>query len=80
MTTKATTRSRKRTTRAKIDQAKLQAWLTSLRDPAVEAYIADLERRYGRPTISIDELRRLVDEEMGDTTLSDLLFQMRNEA
>ncbi len=77
MTTKATTRSRKRTTRAKIDQAKLQAWLESLRSPEIEAHLAELEAEYGTPPPPIEEVRKRLDKQMGKVTLTDLLREIR---
>lgn len=56
------------------DREALQA-LTD--DPAVRAYVANLKSRHGSYTA--EEARRAVDADMKDTTLTELLYKMRNE-
>lgn len=46
-------------------------------DPATEAYIADLERRYGKYRLPLEELRKRVDAAMGDRMLSDVVIEDR---
>jgi|GEM_PF-2211337 hypothetical protein len=54
--------------------------IESLRDPEVEAYIRSLKGDKDKPTLSTEEVRELLDRVMGDLTLSDVLFEMREKS
>ncbi len=47
--------------------------------PAIEAYLADLEARFGTFRVSPEETRKIVDREMGDRLLSDLIIEGRQQ-
>lgn len=49
-------------------------------DPAIAEYIKALRARYGKYALPEDEARRLIDKAMGEKTLTEILFQMRNES
>ncbi len=44
---------------------------------AIEAYLADLESRFGKFRVSPEETRKIVDREMGDKLLSELVLEGR---
>ena len=46
--------------------------------PAVKAYIAEAEEKYGKPRLSLDEGREIIDMAMGDKLLSDVVIQGRH--
>ena len=52
----------------------------SLIDPEIHSYIADLKARYSTYAVTLHEGRRIVDQAMGETTLTDVLRQMRQES
>ena len=35
--------------------------------------------QWGPPTMTLDELRAMLDEKLGDVSLSDMIIEMRNE-
>lgn len=45
--------------------------------PAVNAYLADVERLYGKPRLSLEEGRKVIDATIGDKLLSDVVIQGR---
>ncbi len=49
------------------------------RDPAIAAYLAELNREYGPYIVSAEETRRMVDHDMGNVTLTELLDKDRAE-
>ncbi|MSQ12907.1 MAG: hypothetical protein EXR47_01965 [Dehalococcoidia bacterium] len=49
-------------------------------DPAIAEYIKALRARYAKYALPEDEARRLIDKAMGEKTLTEILFQMRNES
>jgi hypothetical protein len=49
-------------------------------DPAIAEYIKDLQARFGKYALPEDEARRLIDKAMGEKTLTEILFPMRNES
>ena len=49
------------------------------RDPAIAAYLADLNREFGPYLVSAEETRRMVDRDMGDVTLIEQLSRDRAE-
>lgn len=51
--------------------------LQSLSDPSVSNYIAKTKSKYGKYLLPIEEVRRVVDESMGEATLTEILNQMR---
>ncbi len=46
-------------------------------DPVIEAYIASLKKKYKRYAMPIDEVRRMVDSQMGEKTLKQYLYEAR---
>ena len=54
--------------------------LQCLTDPAIKSYIEELRRRYGKYATSTQEVREALDKTMGDTTLTELLYQTREES
>lgn len=48
-------------------------------DTVVAGYLADLEADFGRYLVSAEETRNLVDRDMGDVTLTELLYRARAE-
>ncbi len=51
--------------------------LQSLSDPSVADYISKTKAKYGKYLLPIEDVRRTVDESMGETTLTEILNQMR---
>lgn len=51
--------------------------LQSLSDPSVSDYIAKSKAKYGKYLLPVDDVRHLIDESMGRTTLTEILTQMR---
>ena len=49
-------------------------------DPAIYDYVTALRQQYGKYALPIEDVRRMVDEAMGEESLTALLFQMREEA
>ena len=45
----------------------------------VPGFVEEIERRYGKSTMTAKEVRALVDKAMGDKTLTEELFKMREE-
>ncbi len=46
-------------------------------EPEIDSYIASLKKKYQRYAMPIDDLRRLVDTEMGKRTLTEFLAEAR---
>ena len=53
--------------------------LQGLSDPAISEYIAKMRSRFGRYVLPIEEVRSILDKDMGDKTLSGVLYLMRQE-
>lgn len=53
--------------------------IQGLSDPAISEYIAKMRSRFGRYVLPAEEVRNILDKEMGDKTLTGVLFQMREE-
>ncbi|MDO8670043.1 MAG: hypothetical protein Q7O66_01260 [Dehalococcoidia bacterium] len=66
-----------RTLEGLTDNVPLLLRLQSLSDPSVSNYIAKTKAKYGKHLLPIEEVRRVVDESMGEKTLTDILNQMR---
>ncbi len=49
-------------------------------DPAIEAYIKDLQARFGKYALPDDQVREIIDKAMGEKLLTEVLFQMREES
>lgn len=49
-------------------------------DTAASRYVSELKASHGRYARQADETRRLVDESMGATSLTELLYKSRAEA
>lgn len=58
----------------------VQLRLQGLTDPAITSYIEELRRRYGKYATSAEEVRRTLDKSMGDKTLTELLYEVREES
>ena len=50
----------------------------ALEDPVALTYIKEMERLYGKPDMSIEEVRKAVDMVLGDKLLSELVIQDRS--
>lgn len=46
-------------------------------EPEIESYIASLKKKYQKYAMPIEEVRRLVDSQMGKRTLTELLRAAR---
>lgn len=53
--------------------------LQGLSDPAISDYIARTRSRFGRYVLPIEEVRSILDKDMGEKTLTGVLYQMREE-
>lgn len=52
----------------------------TLQTPAdIQAWIDQMKKRYAKYLLPIEEVRRTLDEEMGDHTLTEELFRMRGK-
>ena len=49
-------------------------------ETAAERYVSSLKESYGRYAKPADETRRLVDESMGGSTLTELLYKSRQDS
>lgn len=49
-------------------------------DPAIEEYLKELRAKYGNNALPINQLRQMVDEAMGTKTLTEILFEMREQS
>lgn len=70
-------REYKKTQRQPRNQIALLLRLQGLSDPAISDYIAKTRARYGKYSMPIEQVRKLVDESMGEKSLTDILFKMR---
>ncbi len=48
-------------------------------DPVIREYLERLHARYGKYALPAEEVRKIVDESMGDKSLTQVLFEMRRE-
>lgn len=48
-------------------------------DPAIADYLAQLLEQYGEHVLAAEEVRKIVDEAMGDVSLSDAVLKIRKE-
>lgn len=46
-------------------------------DPEIDAYIASVKKKYQKYAMPVDEVRRLVDSQMGKRTLTEFLYEAR---
>jgi hypothetical protein len=60
-------------------QLSIALQLQSLMQPEIHSYISKLKARYNRYAMPLEEGRKLIDQAMGKTTLTELLYQMRQE-
>ncbi|MBI2909330.1 MAG: hypothetical protein HYX92_16925 [Chloroflexi bacterium] len=67
----------KRALRKPEDTVALMLRLQALNDPSISEYIAKTRSKYGKHVRPIEEVRRMVDEAMGDKKLTDVLYEMR---
>lgn len=51
-----------------------------LATPEIAAYVAELKRKYQKFAMPGDDARKIVDASMGETTLTELLHEARNQA
>jgi hypothetical protein len=58
------------------DSVQLVLRLQGLGDPSIFDYIARTRAKYGRYSLPIEEVRKLVDKTMGERTLSQVLREM----
>lgn len=61
-------------------QREIREKLEAMRDPGIDAYIAEGKRRYAKYTLPLEELRARLKKEMGNVTLTDALFEMREKS
>ncbi len=54
--------------------------LKHLTTPAIRKYVEELYAEYGQSAVSPEETRRIVDRAMGETTLTEVLYEMRRDA
>lgn len=59
------------------DSSQLVLRLQGLRDPSISDNIARTQAKYGRYSLPIEEVRKLVDKTMGERTLTEVLSEMR---
>ncbi|HAV10661.1 MAG TPA: hypothetical protein DCX22_03475 [Dehalococcoidia bacterium] len=62
---------------ADIGDGELALRLRMMQGPETTKAIEKLYTRYGKDVISIAELRNMLDKEMGDKTLTEELYAMR---
>ncbi|MBI4287416.1 MAG: hypothetical protein HY671_03170 [Chloroflexi bacterium] len=62
------------------DQAALQLRLQAPGDPEIASYIASLKKKYRRYAMSSDDAREVVDSAMGNRTLTEFLYDARDQA
>lgn len=48
-----------------------------LPDPEIESYITSVKKKYQKHAMPLDEVRRLVDSQMGKRTLTEFLYDAR---
>ena len=53
--------------------------LQALSEPAVQAYISSLKERYSRYLMPVEDGRKLIDQAMGATSLTHVLYEAREE-
>ena len=53
--------------------------LQALSEPAVQTYVSALRERYRQYLVPIEQGRKLIDQAMGATPLTDILYQTREE-
>ena len=49
-------------------------------DPEIERYIASLKSRIGKRSVALKQGRKLIDDAMGNTTLTELLSDVRESS
>lgn len=66
-------------TSQRSSKATVHLGLQGMMDPAIKSYIEELRRRYGKYATSAREVREVLDKTMGDRTLTELLYEAREE-
>lgn len=69
-----------RITRKTAEQISLQLQIQSLTDPQIDSYVASLKRRFKRYAMPVEEARKVIDKAMGNRTLTELLYETRQQA
>lgn len=47
--------------------------------PDTPQWVYEMVKRYGEPTVSLDELRKMMDEELNGESLSDFVIEERRK-
>ncbi|MBI2909337.1 MAG: hypothetical protein HYX92_16960 [Chloroflexi bacterium] len=68
----------KRASRKSEDAVALLLRLQSLNDPVISSYISKMRAKYSKYALPAEEARRIVDESMGEKTLTDILNEIRD--
>lgn len=59
------------------DSVALLLRLQGLSDPSIAGYIAKTRAKYGKHVLPADEVRSIVDKSMGNKSLTEVLYRMR---
>ena len=65
--------------RQKVSQQELVARLHALQSPDVQASLEKLRRKYGRHAVPVDQVRAMLDEALGERTLTQELYALRDK-
>ncbi|MDP2935603.1 MAG: hypothetical protein Q8O86_03840 [Dehalococcoidia bacterium] len=69
----------KQTPKSRASVAELTLKLFLLESPEVQGSLGRLRRRYGRYASSADQVREMMDNALGDRTLTELLYELRGK-
>ena len=72
-----TTRNVPKARKSKKPETDLAARFRELQSPEILRTIAEMRAQFGQYALPIDEARRIIDEAMGDKTLTEELYAMR---
>lgn len=69
----------KQTPKSRASVAELTLKLFLLESPEVQESLGRLRRRYERYASSADQVREMMDNALGDRTLTELLYELRGK-
>ena len=69
----------KQAPRQEISQQELAARLHALQSPDVQASLEKLRRKYSRYAVPVEQVRAMLDEALGERTLTQELYALRDQ-
>ena len=69
----------KQASSGKVKTAELALRLYAQQSPEIEQSLEKLRKRYGKYAVPADELRKMLDKELGERTLTEELYALRED-